>query len=683
MSFKSIKKSEQIFKSTCRMCHGVCGVLVHMKDGKVVQVAGDPDCPTSLGYTCTKGRASVELLYHPDRLRYPLKRVAGRGENQWQRISWGEALDTIARKFLKYKQDFGAESVVTAVGTGRPQVTLMMRFTNCFGSPNHLSIVNNCYFPRIMASSLTSGRFPVCDYYGFGGLYPKCVLVWGCNITETGASDGMCGYQLTRTLKNGAKLIVVDPRKTDLAAKADHWLQIRPGSDDALVLAMLHIIIKENLYDKDFVENWTIGFNDLSERVKDFTPEKAAEITWIPVESIRKAARLYATTKPACIQWGNGLDQNINTFQTVRAIHCLSAITGNLDIPGGDIFLVPPAYIVAYTLHGGIPIDMGKLITPELKKKRIGFGKYRVLDTFVIHPRNLLDQIESEKPYPVKALFVMGSNMLLNQTDPLRTARALKKIDFTIVTELFMTPTAQLADIVLPAASWLETDDVVDTHIGWCVLLRQKIAQIGECRDDKQILFDLAHRLGMSHYFPWKNVREYCDWILNGAGINFKEFKQVGIIRSNMRYRKYLAEGFNTPSGKVELRCSTLEAMGYDPLPYYAEPPESPFSTPDLYKDYPLIITIGSRLQGFFCSEGRQIPSLRRLNPDPLIEIHPQTAHSFGIENGDWVWVESLRGRIKQKAYLTDGLRPGVVHAQHGWWFPEKIRQSMDSRNLM
>ena len=444
------------------------------------------------------------------------------------------------------------------------------------GTPNHLSIINNCYVPRILASNMTSGRFPVCDYYGFGGVFPKLILNWGCNITGSGAADGMCGYQLTRTLKNGAKLIVIDPRKTPLAARADRWLQIRPGTDDALVLAMLHIIIQEELYDKEFVDRWTTGFHDLAERVKDFTPEKAAGITWIPAEDIRIAARLYATTRPACIQWGNGLDQNINTFQTVRAIHCLSAITGNLDVPGGDIFLVPPAYIVAYTLHGGIRMGMDKLITPEISQKRIGFGKYHVLDTAVIHPRNLLDQIESGKPYPVKALFVMGGNMLVNQTDPVRTARAFKKVDFTVVTDLFMTPTAQLADIVLPAASWLETDDVADTHMGWCVLLRQKVEQIGECRDDKQILFDLAHRLGMSDYFPWKDVREYCDWVLKGAGINFEEFKELGIIQGNMRYRKYLADGFNTPSGKVELRCSTLESMGYDPLPRYVESPESP-----------------------------------------------------------------------------------------------------------
>jgi anaerobic selenocysteine-containing dehydrogenase len=663
---------DKVVKSTCRMCHGVCGVLVHIKNGRVVEVTGDPDCPTNMGYICPKGRASVEFLYHPDRLKYPQKRIGERGENKWQRISWDEALDTIAEKLLKFKRESGVESVATIIGTGRPQLPMYMRFSNCFGTPNHLSIINNCYFPRIVAARMTSGKFPVCDYYGFGGETPKLILNWGCNIVGSGAADGMCGYQVTRTVKNGAKLIVIDPRKTGLAARADHWLQIRPGTDDALVLGMLHVIINEKLYDKEFVDKWTVGFDEFSERVNEYPPEKVAEITWIPAEDIRAAARLYATTKPACIQWGNGLDQNINTFQTVRAIHCLSAITGNLDVPGGDVPWIPPKGVRSYGIHGDQNLPLRERITPELKAKMLGGGRYKILDTAVIHPRHLLDAIMSGKPYPIRALFVMGSNTLLNQTDPIRTAQAFRKVEFTAVTELFMTPTAQLADILLPASSWLENDEVADVHMGWVALVRQKVAQIGECRDDKQILFDLARRLGLGDDFPWKDVRDFCDWTLEGSGITFEEFKKISVLTGEMWYKKYEQDGFDTPSGKVELKCSTLESMGYDPLPYYVEPPESPYSTPDLFKEYPLIITLGGRILGYFCSEGRQIKSLRKLNPDPIMEIHPDTAGKLGIQDGDWVWIESQRGRIKQRSKLTDGINPGVVHAQHGWWFPEK-----------
>lgn len=664
------REDERVVKSACRMCHGICGVLVHIRNGRVVKVTGDPDCPTSNGYICVKGKASVELLYHPDRLKFPLKRVGARGENRWQRISWDEALDTIAEKLLKFKHEFGAESIVTMQGTGRPYSVFHARFRHCLGTPNEVGCTHVCYFSRVVASAMTCGTLPICDYYGFGDVYPKCVVVWGCNITESGASDGMCGYQLTQTVKKGAKLIVIDPRRTRIASKADHWIQIRPGTDDALALGMLHTIIKEELYDKDFVRKWASGFDELRERVESYSPEKVEEITWVPAGTIRAAARMYATTKPACIQWGVAVDQNINSFQTARAILLLSGITGNIDVPGGDVFWVPPANVVKQSPGFNPSLVLPEKVSPEMWAKKIGAGKYKVIDQ--VHPSLFLDAVFSEKPYLPKALFIIGSNTLVTHSDSLRWAQALEKLDFIAAVELFMTPTTQMADIVLPSASWLETDDVADMHFTWCVLIRQKVATIGECRDDKQIMIDLAHRMGMGDCFPWRNVKEYCDWVLKDAGITFDEFKELGIIKSEMRYRKYEEEGFATPSGKFELLCSTLESMGYDPLPYFVEPPESPYSTPELFKSYPLIITTGGRVQAFFHSEGRQIKSLRKLNPDPLVEIHPATAKGLGIEEGDWVWIESPRGRIKQKARLTKGIHPGVVHAQHGWWFPEK-----------
>jgi anaerobic selenocysteine-containing dehydrogenase len=260
-------------------------------------VTGDRDCPTSNGYICAKGKASVELLYHPDRLKYPLKRLGARGENKWQRISWDEALDTVANKLSKIRQEFGPESIVGTQGTGRPYTNFYRRFLNCLGTPNRTGCAHVCYLPKLAASGMTCGVFPICDYYGFGGVYPQCIVVWGCNITEAGASDGMCGNQLTRTVKKGAKLIVIDPRRTILASKADHWMQIRPGTDGALALGMLHAIIAEDLYDRDFVSKWTIGFNELAERVKSYSPEKVAEITWIPASTIKAAARMYATAK--------------------------------------------------------------------------------------------------------------------------------------------------------------------------------------------------------------------------------------------------------------------------------------------------------------------------------------------------------------------------------------------------
>ena len=664
-------KSEMVVKSTCRMCHGVCGVLVHMKDGKVIKITGDPDCPTSKGYICAKGKASPELLYHPDRLKFPIKRVGKRGENKWQRIEWEEAFDTIATEFLRIKREYGAQSIASTHGTGRPYIVMTQRFFRALGTPNRFGGDHICYFPRLESSAMTCGTLPICDYYGFGGVYPKCVIVWGCNIAETGASDGMCGYLLNRTLtRQGTKSIVIDPRQTSLAAKADHWLQIRPGTDDALALGMLNVIINEELYNKDFVKVWTIGFDDLIDRVQSYTPERVAEITWLQPEDIQAAARMYATAKPACIQWGVAIDQNINNFQTSRAILCLSAITGNLDIPGGDVFWVPPPGVVVQSprLNPGI---LGPEISPEIVQKKIGAGKYPVLSQ--VHPNEFFRAVITEEPYPIKALFIMGCNILVAHTYSEEMIQALNKIDFIVATDLFMTPTTQIADIVLPAASWLEQDDVADLHFTWCVLIRQKVATIGECRDDKQILIDLAQRLGMQESFPWKTVNEYCDWVLKDTGITFEEFKKIGILKGEMRYRKYEKEGFATPSGKVELRSSKLETMGFDPLPNYVEPPESPYSTPELFGEYHLIITTGARTEGYFHSEGRQVDSLRELNPDPLLDINSDTARNLGITDGDWVWIETPRGgRIKMRAHTTDGIHPNVVNAPHGWWFPEQ-----------
>jgi anaerobic selenocysteine-containing dehydrogenase len=306
-----------------------------------------------------------------------------------------------------------------------------------------------------------------------------------------------------------------------------------------------------------------------------------------------------------------------------------------------------------------------------MKLKRIGGSKYRLSST--IQPGDFIDTALSGKPYPVKAMFIMGTNLLLSHSDCRRMLEALRKIDFIVAADLFMTPTTQFADILLPAASWPECNDIPDLHMVWCVTARVKVDNIGECRDDKEIIFDLAHRMGLEKDFPWRDTEEYCNWMLRETGLTFEEFKKAGILKGEMRYRKYEENGFKTPSGKFELYCAALEEMGYDPLPGYREPPESPYSTPDICRDYPLVITTGARVQPFFHTEGRQIESLRRLHPDPMVEIHPDTAKKYDISQGGWVWIESPRGgKIRQRAVLNPGIDPRVVSAQHGWWFPEK-----------
>ncbi len=648
-------------KSICRMCHGGCGALIHVKDGKAVKVEGDPSHPVSRGYMCAKGLASLQLAYHPSRLRHPLRRVGRRGEGKWLRVSWEEALEDIAHRLLEVKERYGAEAVVFAHGTNREYLHMVYRLAHAFGSPNITSPGYVCYYPRVAASIITCGGLPIADYEG----NPRCIMVWGCNPIHT-SPDEYCASQILRALENEPRLIVVDPRETWLASKADLWLQLRPGTDAALALGMLNVLIEEELYDRDFVEKWTVGFDKLVDRVKPYTPAKVEEVTWVPADKVKEAARLYASTKPACIHWGVKIEQNLNCTSTIRALVALMAITGNLDVPGGNVLHSPPpvARFTEFMLVHALP--------EEQRRKRLG-GMHRLASMgSVVPPMHVVKAILTGEPYPVKAMVVFGSNPLLTWPNSKLVKEALLKLDFLVVVDLFMTPTAELADYVLPAASWLEIDDVAFYfYRAGYVMARRKAIEVEECWSDHKIIIELAKRLGLRQAF-WDSVEEYLDYVLAPSGMKWKEFAEVGFLQAPLRYRKYEEEGFKTPSGKVELYSSILESWGFDPLPSYVEPPETPYSRPDLAEKYPLILTTGARSPYFFHSEYRQLSSLRELQPDPQVEIHPETAAALDIKDGDWVWIEAPRGRIKQRAKLTRGIHPKVVSAQHGWWFPEE-----------
>ena len=569
------------------------------------------------------------------------------------------------------KEENGAEFVAMGQGTGRPHTEWNLRFANAFGTPNFVSPSNNCYIPRVVASNITMGRLPVCDIYGFGGVKPACIMLWGCNITQSGAADGMCGGMLSRALKETRKVIVVDPRCIEPAKNADHWLQLRPGSEGALALSMLNVIINEDLVDHAFVDDYTTGYDRLVKHVRDFTPEWAEPITRVRASDIRAAARTFAGNSPACLQWGNGIDMSVCSFHTGRSLLLLMGITGNIDRPGSNVLWVPPAKVKQKSIiinrdHTGI-----QFLSEEQRQRKIGAGKFPFCRD--AHPPTFWESVVTGNPYRVRGMWIAGSNPLLTSTQGLKIEKALKEhLEFTVVSEIFMTPTAELADLVLPVSTWLEQDDVVHYHIIWCVLARKKLAQIGEARDDRDIVLDLAHRLGLHYAFPWKNSEAYLAWVLEDTGLDFEQFCEKGHLMGEMQYRKYEKEGFRTPSGKFEISSSIMEDMGLSPLPLYREPPLSPLSTPDLAREFPLILMSGTKVTNFFHSELRQIDSLRRRDPDPLAEIHPETAASLGIAEGDWVWIESPIARVKMRARLFDGIAPDVVNAQHAWWFPEE-----------
>ena len=657
-----------VLKSVCRSCHGGCGVLLHVRGDRLVKVEGDRESPLNHGRLCPIGTVTLDLVYHPDRLQYPQRRVGARGSGQWHRISWDQALDEISERLLAIRDQFGAEAIALGTGTGRHHIRWVSRFGHALGTPNWCEPgFAQCFHPRVNTCILTFGDFPVSDYTG--DVSPACIMFWGHNPTNSGP-DGETRFNVLEALDHKPKIIVIDPRQTDLAKRADVWLQVRPGVDDALALSMLNVIIGEKLYDDLFVARWTHGFEALRERVRDYSPEWAEPITWVAADKIRAAARLFATTKPALLEWGCAIEHTPKCIQTVRAVSMLPALTANIDIPGGWVF----------GMHGlGRFPSLIENLTPEANAKRLGADHFKLLggegaDLPAAHIPTLLRAMREGQPYPVKAFLVFGNNTLSTYANASLVYDSLMKLDFMVCADLFMTPTAELADIVLPAASWPELNQLagLPTIAANVVLAQQKAVRIGECKSDEEIFVDLARRMKLP--VGTEPVEDVLDAQLaaGDVGITFDELKQRGFFKVPFKYRKYENGGFKTPTGKIELYSTRFEALGYPPLPYYEEPPESPISSPEVARDYPLVLTTGGRIPFFFNSEHRQIANLRKARRHPVAEIHPTTAARYGIVEGNWMWVETRRGRMQQKAKLTSGIDPRVIHVEHGWWFPEE-----------
>ncbi len=646
-----------IVKTYCaRMDHGGCGILAHVENGKITKIEGDPDSPLNRGTICAKGIAQIEKLNHPDRLKYPMKRIGERGEGKWKRISWDEALETITGKIRETIDREGTRAISFAQGTPKGlELFLLIRLANLLNIPNISTPGNVCHMPRETASTLTCGFFPIPDY----DHPPACVVVWGSNLFQTN-EEGILGSQLKRALDHGAKLIVIDPRKTAVASRADLWLQPRPGTDLALALGILRAIVDKDLYERAFVEGWTKGFPELKEHLQQYPLEKVSDITWISKEKIIEMAHLFSQTKPASIQWGNALEHNPSSFQCARALLILMAITGNLDTPGGNVNRPGPPI-----MRPGELVQIKKF--PD-KKEKILSPEFRLSTMMGFVPSQLIVKaILTEKPYPIRMMYIQGGNPLLSYANSMETFEAMKKLHFLAVSEIFLTPTAQLADIVLPAATNFEFDDI--GHFGLphgFILARPKIVEpMGESWPDSKILNELGKRLGYGQYF-WKDMRECLDEILNPVGMTYDDFKSIGILKGKWEYRGYEKKGFNTPSGKVEIYSQQLKEWEYDPLPSYQDLPESP-----LLKEYPLIFT-SAKDPFYFHSAYRNISSLRKLSPEPIVLIHPDTAAHLGIDEGDWVSVETKQGMIRQKAKLNTEINPRVVVISFGWWFPER-----------
>jgi thiosulfate reductase/polysulfide reductase chain A len=655
-----------IFRSVCRICHGGCGMIVTVQDGKVASVKGDPASPMSRGWMCVKGIATPEIANHPDRLQYPQKRKGERGSGEWQRLSWDDALGEISERLDAIRKVSGPESIALGQGTGRHHYMHVVRFANQLGTPNWYEPgLANCFIPRITVSNLTYGGFVVADYYG--EVKPKCILFWGHNPLVS-SGDGELGIAAKRCLDSGSIGISIDPRLSETGKHCKQWLPIRPGTDAALALAMLHVIINENLYDREFVGKWTVGFDALKAQVAECTPAWAEKITWISATDIITASRTYATSKPAVLEWGLAIEQNVNSLQTVRAIALLRAVTGNIDVPGGDILGMN--IIRAYpTLKDKLPEGM--------LKKRLGAETFKLLGGWrafmpSAHIPALYKAIRTGDPYRVRALMLFGNNPLATVANSHEVYESLLKLDLLVATDLFMTPSASLADYVLPAAFGPEVEQVIGYPlvVENMVMAQRKMTQRAECRQDEWIMNELANRLDL----PGKeeSLTDVMNYQLEPLNITYDELNEKVFHYPTHVYRKFEEKGFRTPTRKVELYCKSLERLGLDPLPSYVEPPESPVSRPDLLERFPYVLTTGSRRREFFHSEHRQIQSLRKQRPHPQAELHPATAAKHGLVTGDAIRISSPRGSIMMKALVTVDIAPGVVNVEHGWWYPEK-----------
>ena len=647
----------RIEKAFCaRMDHGGCGVLVEIEQGRIKDIKGDPDCPTNKGRLCPKGKAAIERIYHPDRLTSPIKRSGARGEGKWSPITWDEALDTIAEKMKAYKDEFGAQSILLAEGSPRGlEYLFTYRFAGALGTPNVVTTGAVCFAPRWGASILTCGFYPKPDVEN-----SQCIMAWGNNALATSA-DSIMGFQVRRAIEKGTDTIVIDPMKTALADKAGLWLRIKPGTDGALALGMLNIIIKEELYDEPFVSRWAKGFDELKSHIEEYTPEKISEITWLPVDQIKKAARLYATKKPATILWGNGVEHNINSVQISRSMVTLMAITGNLDTPGGNIDFSshevrsPREFILA---------DKQKQVRGNMIGNQYSMAK---MLGFVPSAAAIHAMLEDD-PYPVKMMLVHTSNPMVSYANSKNVSDALKRLDFLVVSDLFMTPTAALADMVLPAATNYEFNDLGHYGVPWGgVHARPKLIDpVGQCWSDMKILNELAKRLGLGEYF-WEDVDAALDYILEPAGLDFSSFKEVMVLDSQRDREKGEREGFHTRSGKIEIYSDLMEKWGMSPLPEFKEP-----VIPD--GQYPYIL-ISGKDPAFFHTSLRNIPGLRKLTPQPITEVHPDLGQACNLTEGDEVIIETRMGGIKQTVKFNEFMDPRVVFCDYGWWFAEKGSQ--------
>lgn len=643
-----------MIKGICSLCGCNCGIELEIEENRILEVRGDQNHPITKGFICPKGRALPSIVHSKDRIVKPLIKK----DNQWEEIDYQEALHIIGRKLKGLKEEFGPQSLslhTGEAGVRRQFPDYAKRFCQAYGSPNYSAAGSHCHLSKQLANKVTQGFLPKADYGN-----SKCIVLWGYNPTNAHPMEVM---DINESIKNGGKLIVVDPQETPLAKRADIHFKLRPGTDGALALGLIHIIIKENLYDKGFVDKWTVGFDKLKELVVDYDPIKVSSITGIPKNTIIDGARLYAGNNPSNISPGIAIELLSNGFQTARAIAILQAIMGNIDVVGGAMNN-PPAPL--------LPLMIDNL---ELSKEPIGSKEFPLFcKSYGAAQANILsDAILEGEPYPIKSMIVIGSNPLLTWPNANKLRKALEALDFLVVMDNFMTETASLADIIIPGSIFVERNELwnmVGLSGESIIGVSPKLIE-GPGIVEWQFISDIAKLMGYDEYFPWKTEEESIEYRLDKLKLSFYELKgmEYGFVYRQLKEKKYEEGGFNTPSKKLEIYSGVLEDYGYDPLPVYVEPAESPLSNMDLASEYPYTLSTGARYLEYYHSRYRNIEHLNEYknNYEPKARIHPEAAKLEGIQDGDMVRIESLRGGIVLKAEITEEILPATIIVPHGW----------------
>ncbi len=678
-SAKVGRSEERIIPTICSLCGPMpgCGLNCYVKDGRLIRVEGMKEAPTNKGTLCPKAFASAQWVYSPQRLRYPLKRVGKKGEGKFERITWDEALDTIASKLSELKEKHGPESLAILAPARRSYCDYLQRFLIAHGSPNY-GHSGLCFIQAAFGFAYTLG-WPWLNRAGADFERANLIVVWGANPAYSAAPMGNL-RRILNARERGAKLMVIKPEMQPDAAKADICVPIRPGTDGALALAMLHVIINENLYDTDFVSGWCYGFDKLVPHIQQYTPEWAEPITGLSADRIREVARLYGTTKPACILTGNAFDQTVDSNNAVRAVAILIAITGNLDRPGGNVVLSGSTMPMVKSVHLRERYRqdfVDRLVGPEVASCFQPF-----LEGTSSAYYRCLDSVLTREPYPVRAIIAPGTQPAVITRGSKRVVEALEKLEFFVVIDVMQNASMPWADIVVPVATMYECDHPFEVSGNWIMARNKVIEPLGDYKSDYEFWLDLGVKMGYGEDF-WDGSIEKCmNYQLENFGMTMEELRAhpTGIIYEPkpMVYEKYekifstlsprLSRAPYLPQGKVAIYNTTFEENGFNPLPEWVEPPESPTATPELLAKYPLVFSDTHTSDVYNHGWLHNLPYLREIQPDPWVHIRPETAKARGIENGDWVIVESPHGWIKVKALYFQGIRPDVVMGLHGWW---------------